>query len=53
MRCVIVKLRLSTEGEKIGLTNVEFQSHTFETTKWIALYIKIGEHDAGYCSISI
>ena len=30
---------LSTKKKKIGFTEVELQSHTFETTKWVALYI--------------
>ena len=26
-----------------SLIDVEFQSHTFETTKWINLYVELGE----------
>ena len=51
MRCVIAKRSIIDESglsdfqlkgnelvSQFSLTNVEFQSHTFETTKWVALY---------------
>ena len=40
--CVIVKLLIFVSVRnlvsQLSLTDVEFQSHTFKTTKWIALF---------------
>ena len=42
-RSIFVNVGLSTEkkiiGSTLSLIDVTFQSHTFETTKWVILYV--------------